>query len=153
MFVARMSISSLVFLLRNFLIGTVHFSICTVLGDSMARRRPAVRDVRRPPELAMHIEWVRRADRLQSTVRPSAPPVDDRRRFHPLGDLRPPGALRKSARKLVGFKDFRLRFAVPELVVPCIKRKIRREVIFAKKLRKKGSGGSRRRNIWSEIKC
>lgn len=47
----------------------------------------------------------------------------------------------------------RLRFKVPHDVLVCLRRKIRREVIHAFKLNKKGGGGRRRRNYNSSIDC
>lgn len=45
-------------------------------------------------------------------------------------------------------------FSQPENVIRCVRRKERREVIFATKKRKKGAGASRRRrNFWSDVQC
>lgn len=45
-------------------------------------------------------------------------------------------------------------FRSPKSVIICLKRKIRKEVIFAKKLTGKGSRKTnRRRNQWSDIRC
>lgn len=57
---------------------------------------------------------------------------------------RVPGAVRLS----------QLAFKHGESVVRCVRRKDRREVIFAKKLNRKGAGASRRRrDFWSNVKC
>lgn len=44
-------------------------------------------------------------------------------------------------------------FAVPDKVLICIRRKQRREVLFAKKRMRSGAGGSRRFNYYSAVSC
>lgn len=44
-------------------------------------------------------------------------------------------------------------FSPSEYTVRCVRRKERREVIFAKRFHRRGRGGSRRRNFWSGVKC
>lgn len=44
-------------------------------------------------------------------------------------------------------------FRVPNVVAICVRRKIRREVMHALDLTRKGAGGSKRRNEWSGVKC
>lgn len=46
-----------------------------------------------------------------------------------------------------------LRFRAPLEVLVCIRRKQRREIMFAMRLRKKGAGSGRRRNRFSEVSC
>lgn len=46
-----------------------------------------------------------------------------------------------------------LAFSQPKQVSVCIRRKARREVLFAKQRTRKGAGSRRHRNQWSEIKC
>ena len=54
----------------------------------------------------------------------------------------------------VGQVSSRLGFSVPHDVLVCIRRAMRREVLFALKKRKAGSGARRRkRNQWSDIDC
>lgn len=87
--------------------------------------------------------------------------VEDRRTFHPLDDFRPAmeiGGTRTGPRQVKkSFKPqlpFGLQFAVPEKTVVCVRRKTRREVIFAK--RKQGGGRGRKRptkNWFSKIGC
>lgn len=98
-------------------------------------------------------------DQLRAMVRA----VEDRRRFHPLRTLRPAGALKRSSRRIVlppasnlpgRFPPTGLSFAVPRKVAICVRRKTRREVLFALKKRGKGSGARRRRrNRFSSISC
>lgn len=101
-----------------------------------------------------------------SVVRPSFPvfrsivkATEDRRFYHPMGDFRPAGALTKPSRRIIpqastGGKTIspRLSFATPELVARCVRRKERREVLFAKG---KSGGGHRkpRRDWFSDISC
>lgn len=61
-------------------------------------------------------------------------------------------------RNLVGFPHPGLRFARPDKIAVCVRRKRRREVLHALRLtnkRSRGSGGGRRRNRtpWSNVKC
>lgn len=46
-------------------------------------------------------------------------------------------------------------FRYPERVIECVKRKVRREVMFSlpKRKRRKGAGARRRRDEWSDIHC
>lgn len=91
--------------------------------------------------------------------------ISDLRTFHPLEEMRPLfSTVRKASRVLpynvnVGrnrkanvltFAE-RFRFADPRKVAVCVRRKQRREVLFA--LRKTGAGGRKRRNQWSNVKC
>lgn len=68
--------------------------------------------------------------------------LEDRRRFHPLGREAPPATItRRAARRHVSAGQFyqTLRFATPQGVVRCIRRKIRRQVMHALKYTGKGS--------------
>jgi len=94
---------------------------------------------------------------------------EDRRRWHPAGLLRPAAVLGSiSSRRLVErprqswgpakyrdpFPSLRLGFAIPEKVVVCVRRKQRREVIFATGSAGKGARQKqRRRNYMSEVSC
>lgn len=100
------------------------------------------------------------------------PPLDlrlyeDRRTYHPSA-FPPVGVIdNRAARRLVErlpvrpvspyrdpFPSLRLGFAVPQRVALCVRRKTRREVIFAKGLRRAGSGArTRRRNEHSDVRC
>lgn len=106
--------------------------------------------------------------------RPVLSVIEDRRTFHPLREARPVATLsRRDQRRLVErpinrpvrdkdrplsyvdpFPALRLGFAVPEKVVRCVRRKQRREVLFA--VRKTGAGSRaryRRRDEWSDVSC
>lgn len=86
--------------------------------------------------------------------------VEDFRHFHPLGPFRPLHASPRSAARVV-VRNPRspwkapdvLGFAVPHKVRRCVQRKERREVLFAKRLTRSGSGSPKRRNMWSGISC
>lgn len=95
---------------------------------------------------------------------------EDRRSFHPAGPYRPAFSLPRSAARVVGstgitrsalngakartLSPHTLTFQAPDRVVLCVRRKRRKEVLFAK-----GVGGSKkrqrkpRRNYWSSISC
>lgn len=47
----------------------------------------------------------------------------------------------------------RLAFSQPAQVAVCVRRKARREVLFAKRKTGKGRNATRRRTPWSDIKC
>lgn len=81
--------------------------------------------------------------------------VEDRRTFQPDRSTRPPRSTRPGAARLVA--DPRsattIRFADPRFVGLCERRSRRRQVLFALKRTKKGSGSRKRRNFWSSISC
>lgn len=106
---------------------------------------------------------------LPSIVRPRVKLqlVEDRRRFHPAGKMAPAATFsRRDQRRIVEkVKDVRrespwsmpvarLGFAVPEKVAVCVRRKQRREAMFA--LRRTGKGAAakrRRRSEFSDTTC
>lgn len=84
----------------------------------------------------------------------------DGRSFHPLGPFRPLHASPRSAARVVVRRPTRafhrpevLGFAVPSRVRICVQRQERREVLFAKRLTRRGAGSAKRRNYWSSISC
>lgn len=97
--------------------------------------------------------------------RPNPPlqQVEDRRRWHPLRALAPAQTLNsRASRRLVEkpritrdpFPSLRLGFAVPSKVAACVRRKSRREVLFA--IKGTGAGARqkrRRRNQLSNLQC
>lgn len=90
-------------------------------------------------------------------------PIEDRRRWHPDGKQVAPQATQRLHRALKiaspaptapKYKlPSRVAFSAPKHVVVCVRRKTRKEVLFAKKLTKRGSGSRKHRNPWSEISC
>lgn len=122
--------------------------------------RPRLETVTRPRPV------VRRVVKVSIPLRDTPlQQIEDRRRWHPLRYLAPAATLgSRSARSLVErspksksvsrFPSLRLGFAVPEKVAVCVRRKTRKEVIFAKKVAGKGASARRRkRNPFSEIRC
>lgn len=96
-------------------------------------------------------------------------PTEDLRAYHPLATARPvrvvSGAAVQPLRVAAPASTARraglyappglsphLKFAVPSKTIVCIRRARRREVLFAKR-KFGGSGGRRRRNFWSDIRC
>ncbi|AYQ58218.1 hypothetical protein [Microviridae sp.] len=88
--------------------------------------------------------------------------LEDRRHFHPLGPVRPALSLLSTRPRIVVRKRApggkfalspHLSFEVPKSVAVCIRRKQRREVLFANKKTRGGAGSKRRRNFWSLIRC
>lgn len=88
----------------------------------------------------------------------------DRRAYHPEPRfMRPPGAVERKAARLntdnlgrsVRDQMMRVRFAMPDKVAICLRRKARREVLHALDLtRRSGKGGAkRRRNTYSSVRC
>lgn len=84
-------------------------------------------------------------------------PSADRRRYHPQTRFRAPDALIKAAARLaVGHEPYSLHFRLPRLVKICLRRKSRREVLFAlDRMHKKGRGGGkpRKRDAYFRIGC
>lgn len=84
--------------------------------------------------------------------------VEDNRRFHPDGPRRPQQRATgqvATLRRTYASLTHQIGFSNPNNVIRCIRRKTRKEVLFAfNKQRKKGqSGGRYKRNYWSKIKC
>nr|DAW08222.1 MAG TPA: hypothetical protein [Microviridae sp.] len=92
--------------------------------------------------------------------------VEDRRTWHPDGLYRPIRTITSKRPRLrpVAFTSSKLRntlpvklgFDIPKKVAICVRRKQRKEVLFAK--HKTGAGSGRRskapkRNQWSDVKC
>lgn len=104
-------------------------------------------------------------------------PTFDQRRFHPDPITRPIAEPRSAARltipahksaravsvggpfrtavgnSRIGSLPHQVAFQAPKRVAVCVRRKTRREVIFAKNHAGKGSRARRSRNQWSDIKC
>lgn len=142
----------------------------------MARSRRSKQVERDPLEIAIGPMLLPAS--LPSLVSPLLPSpvlldeIEDRRLFHPLGDVRPavaftgldgrigvkPGGVRgaryspvvrasPTISSTVGFRD-------PRKVLVCVRRKQRREVMFALRKTKRGAGARRhRRNYHSEVSC
>ena len=90
--------------------------------------------------------------------------LEDRRTFHPDKMTRPAGAVTKKATRLRAGRSSSISrphgplphhvgFSIPKQVAICIRRKIRKQVLFAKNKTRKGSGSRRNRNEWSDIVC
>jgi len=108
-----------------------------------------------------HLEPLRRNPVL--VTRTHVLRLDDRRQWSPVPrSWRPVGATSRDARRLVlrdvpykpGVLPHQVSFRVPDKVALCVRRKVRKEVMFATK--KAGRGGAKaryRRNAWSDVKC
>lgn len=57
-----------------------------------------------------------------------------------------PGPITSTVAAQIGFDR-------PKEAVHCVRRRQRREVLFAKRLFKRGGGGGRKRDFWSQFKC
>lgn len=90
--------------------------------------------------------------------------MEDRRTFHPLRDLRPVASFVKSAARVVAKQRVNfpqpsqtkaiLAFADPRRVLVCLRRRIRREVLHAKRVAGSGKAMRKpRRNSLSSISC
>lgn len=93
--------------------------------------------------------------------------VSDRRQFHPDDMFAPVFSYDRRSRKIVERNVNPVRkstqyaspfgssfgFAVPHKVSLCVRRKQRREVLFALKRTGKGSRTPKRRNYWSDVRC
>jgi len=97
------------------------------------------------------------AKMLKNTLRQ----IEDRRTFHPQGNKRPARSLNRSQHKLVLADkktnprlSNRVQFDAPKRVLICIRRKMRKEVLFAKAKTGKGARARRhRQSYFSEVKC
>lgn len=96
------------------------------------------------------------------TLRVDLRPVEDRRLFHPLGRVRPALSVSGQAHSLAlprgssrgVFLSSAVAFKSHKRVSICVRRKRRKEVIFA--LGRNGRGGSfrkPRRNFYSDVEC
>lgn len=94
---------------------------------------------------------------LKNTLRE----IEDRRTWHPQGAQRPARSVTRSQHKLVLPKKdssprlpSRVAFDAPKQVLVCIRRKMRKEVLFAKRKTWKGSRARRHRHTYfSEVTC
>lgn len=88
--------------------------------------------------------------------------IEDRRAFHPKPFTQPAGTLKRSAARLVVPKaktspraslPHQVAFEAPKHVLICVRRKQRREILFAKRKTRAGAASRKHRNQWSSIKC
>lgn len=129
------------------------------LGLQVARKRH-----RDTTQANARVERVPSADAILKMLRPLPVPqqttsrqlVEDRRQFHPMRTVRPARTLRGTPARITvkSFADPRWQFEHPRRVLVCVRRKERRQVMFALKRTGKGSRSRRRRrNYFSEVKC
>lgn len=135
----------------------------------MAHRRRR-RDTREPDHTPRDITTIaslpplRPLKLLPIPVRREVLAIGDRRQYHPERRLRPPVSVQRHHRRLLeqprprtlgALQPFaKMKFAVPKGVAVCVRRKQRKEVLFAK--RRAGKGGPKRKprfNEWSRVKC
>lgn len=147
----------------------------------MARRRKNNNDTQRDASDIATESEVLRSFIKKSTVVPRpivlSPPKDlrplsDRRTWHPEGPARPAPSIQKSRHRLVIPKGTRkhagrspsisrsvsdvpktVAFDDPKRVLVCIRRKTRKQVLFAKRKTGKGARARRRRNYYSGVAC
>jgi len=86
--------------------------------------------------------------------------IEDRRTYHPERAARPARSLSKPRHRLVTPHQkgrripYGVRFDDPVTTFVCVRRNTRRQVLFAKKKTRKGSGARRRRRSWfSDVQC
>lgn len=84
--------------------------------------------------------------------------IEDRRYFNPERDYRPALSFsgNQAPARSIPRDDRRwstIGFDNPDYALICARRHQRREVIFAKKKHRRGRGGSRRRNWYSNVRC
>lgn len=100
--------------------------------------------------------YARRLLRPLVPVTFSLPEIEDRREFHPLKGVRPARVLSRTSQRMLrphATQPGVLRFSVPEKVAICIRRKRRREVLFAKRQTGRGAYSRKYRNYWSDVSC
>lgn len=82
--------------------------------------------------------------------------MPDRRSWRPDASTAAPAAYQRSDARLKATawsSPFSQAFVNPSRVGICIRRKVRREVLFALRKHGKGARSPRRRNFWSEVVC
>ncbi len=83
-----------------------------------------------------------------------AAPRADRRQYDPTVRSAPAPAITRSAARLVAARGQPgVQFTAPPLVAQCVRRGVRREVLFARRKPFGHRRGKRRRNQWSDIQC
>lgn len=136
----------------------------------LPRRRERIRVARLAPAVTFGRPAAPAGRPFFQIVRPqvSLQLIEDRRRFHPAGKYAPAGVMsRRDQRRIVektlsvvreggrlAMPVGRFGFAVPDKVAVCVRRKQRREAIFA--LGRTGAGAAakrRRRSEFTEISC
>lgn len=143
--------------------------MCTVLGDTgMGRRSRNRRDSGRATEAFSSRPLASLARPIVLALPADLRQVEDRRRYHPLGNERGvattqgsvsvrPGAAKsrfKKPYKASAWPSAGLRFKAPKNIVLCVRRKIRAEVLHALKLTGRGRGrGKKHFNKFSKIGC
>lgn len=120
--------------------------------------------VARPRSLLQIHPVVLKAMKSQTlqTLRQRLRTIEDRREWHPLGPRRSARSFNAAHHQLVVKQPRKqshkvpkgIRFHAPRKVLICVRRKVRREVMFALNKRGKGSARrNRRRNWYSAISC
>lgn len=142
--------------------------ICTVLadfGEGMAtRRRKRQRRASAVLSQPLTVRLLRPLAVPARHVRSPSVAIEDRRSYHPLQKFRParqwsghpvkPNVVAKPSRKFSAALPFNTRFAAPARTMICVRRKTRKEVLFATMKTGKGARSrSRRRNYFSEVSC
>jgi len=84
--------------------------------------------------------------------------LQDRRKYDPTTRTQKPAARTRSATRYTiptstPYLSSRYGFSRPQDVSICVRRKTRKEVLFAKRKTKAGARSRRHYNRWSEVKC
>lgn len=113
-----------------------------------------------PSDLSVLLRPIQPLPRLiQEPVIQPLTEVQDFRLHHPSPAWSQPAKTVKGTRSTIGANTLSpkltgIRFNNPKEVLICVRRKSRREVLFAKRKTRKGAGARRhKRNRWSEIQC
>lgn len=122
---------------------------------------PSLEKLLRPPILKQNPPLTAFSPSPTKILKNTLRDIEDRRTWHPQADKRPARSITRSQHKLVIPKSSgsrplpkRVQFDAPKQVLICIRRKRRKEVLFAKKKTGKGSRARRHRhNYFSEVIC
>lgn len=81
--------------------------------------------------------------------------VSDRRRFDadPVKPAKKASGMPARLRALYHSPMSQIGFEDPKRVLICVRRVVRREVLFAKRKTRKGARGAKRRNYYSDVRC
>ena len=154
------------------------YLIPTVLGEILASRRRNRHPIAERDDSHIARDLPERFDDLVTRSLPQLPfdnqpairsplvEVEDRRTWHPDRVLPVRSSRRRQVRleykaRRAGMKLARFSFHIPEFpyfrqakyVAICVRRKERREVLFATRGRGKGARTPKRRNRWSNVRC
>lgn len=121
-------------------------------SNSSSSRRSALSKTHHSPSATRLV--LRPSAQLWSPSPTYINPIEDRRVFSPVPRPGPsPKTTRGTSAHLYAPTAKTIGFQAPNHVMQCVRRKSRRQVLFAKKRTRQGARANRRHNFWSKISC